>query len=270
MVIGMVIGRIDMAYEMEMLKHLMGKLQSEQKQAFSELSRLPEGRLLQEKHGERIYYYHLLGVGKDRVKIGITKNTDLVYQLAHKEYLTMTLRKLAQGMKCIDGIAANMDFNAWQDAAEEVTKKFPALATEVFFFGNQYDPNPRSKSTMFIGGTIHRTQKGIKVRSKSELFIADMLESLGIPYQYEVELPYGGHHFCPDFTVIRPRDGKSIFWEHFGMTHDENYLRKMDLKLDRYRNMGILPWENLMISYDREDGSLDASLIRALIEGWLR
>jgi hypothetical protein len=255
---------------METLKQLMGRLNSEQKQAIQQLSQLPEGRLYQEKHGDRTYYYHLLGKGKARIGKGITKDQRLIYQLARKEYLLVVLKKQEAGMKWIEGISAKMDLDAWQDAVEEASKRFPALVPAVFLLGDQYEPHPTCRSNMFLGGTIHRSQRGVLVRSKSELFIADMLESLGIPYQYEIELPYGGYHLCPDFTVVRPRDGKVIFWEHFGMTHDGEYLRKMDLKLDKYRNMEIRPWDNLMISYDKEAGSLDVGLIRALIEGWLK
>jgi len=173
-------------------------------------------------------------------------------------------------MKLINDISSKMSLHSWLDAAETASKKFPAMPPEVFLLGDQYESHPIHRSTMFLEGTIHRSQRGVLVRSKSELIIADTLESLGIPYQYEVDLPYDDYHLSPDFTMIRPRDGKVIFWEHFGMTHDEEYLSKMDIKLGRYRNMNIQPWNNLMISYDREDGSLDVGLIRALVDGWLR
>jgi hypothetical protein len=260
----------EMAYEMEMLKQLMAKLQNEQKQAYHELATLPDGRLFCENHGGRTYYYHILGKRKDKRKKGITKEKGLVCQLARKEYLLLAIKKQEVGMKWIEGLSAKIDFDAWQDAVEEASKKFPTLIPEVFLMGDQYEPHPTCKSTMYIEGIIHRTQRGVMVRSKSELFIADMLESLGIPYQYEVELPYDDYHLCPDFTVVRPRDGTVIFWEHFGMSHNQDYLKKMDLKLDKYRNLDIRPWDNLMISYDREDGSLNAGVIRAMIEGWLK
>jgi hypothetical protein len=259
-----------MSYETELLKQLMWKLQNEHKEAFNELSMLPEGSLYQLKHNERTFYYHLVGKGKEKTKTGITKNTKLIYQLARKEYLLIAMNKQETGMKQIKKISAKMNFDSWHEAAEEASRKFPALATEIFFLGEQYEKRLNYSSPMFADNTIHRTQRGVKVRSKSELFIADMLEAQELPYQYEIELPYNEYHFCPDFTVIRPRDGKVIFWEHFGMTHDSEYLKKMDLKLEKYRNMGIRPWDNLIISYDKEDGSLDAGVIRSLIEGWLR
>jgi hypothetical protein len=259
-----------MTYEKEIINQLMLKLQNEHKQAFAMLPTLPEGRLHQEKHGDRIYYYHIVGKGKGRTRAGITKNRQLIYQLARKEYLLNVMKKHDDNLEQLNKISSKMNFCVWQDAGAVVREKFPSLPFEVFIKGDQYEPQPPRKSTMFLNGTIHRTQNGIMVRSKSELIIADTLESLGIPYQYEIELPYDDYHLCPDFTVIRPRDGKVIFWEHFGMTHDEEYLRKMDLKLVRYRKLNIQPWHNLIISYDREDGSLDVGLIRALVEGWLR
>jgi hypothetical protein len=259
-----------MTYDVEILKQLMWKIQNEHKLAFNELSKLPEGRLYREMIRGESYYYHIMGYGKERTRKGITKNTRLVYQLARKEYLMIKTKKQEDSMKLITDISSKMSLQSWLDAAETASKKFPAMPPEVFLLGDQYEPHPIHRSTMFLEGTIHRSQRGVLVRSKSELIIADMLESLGIPYQYEVDLPYDDYHLCPDFTVIRPRDGMVIFWEHFGMTHNEEYLSKMDIKLGRYRNMNIQPWNNLMISYDREDGSLDVGLIRALVDGWLR
>ncbi len=259
-----------MAYEVEVLKQLMWKIQNEQKLAYNELSKLPEGRLYREIIRGESYYYHIIGHGKERTRKGITKNTSLVYQLARKEYLLIEMRNQKLGVELINKISAKVNFDASQEAIEVASNKFPALPLEVFVQGGKCEHQTPCRSTMFLEGTIHRTQRGVLVRSKSELIIADMLESLGIPYQYEVDLPYDDYHLCPDFTVIRPRDGKVIFWEHFGLTHDEEYLRKMDIKLGRYRSMNIQPWNNLIISYDREDGSLDVGLIRALINGWLR
>ncbi len=259
-----------MAYEIETLKLLMWRLLREHKQALNELTKLPEGRLHQEKHGDRTYYYHVLGKGQAKIRKGITKDWNLIYRLARKEYLLAAMKRQEQGIEGMNGISDKMNLGAWQEAAEVVCEKYPTLPPEVFLLGDRYQPHPASKSTMFLKGTIHRTQGGVLVRSKSELVIAEMLESIKIPYQYEEEIHYGGYQFCPDFTVVRPRDGKVIFWEHFGMTYDREYLKKMDLKLDRYRNMEIRPWDNLMISYDKEDGSLDVGLIRALVEGWLK
>ena len=261
-----------MTYEIEALKQVMKKLQFENKQALQNLSLMPEGRLYQEKRGERFFYYQRIGMGEKKIRKGITKNHKLLYQLARKEYLLVLTKSHQRSIEIIkrwESIISEPDICFWQQAAEDISKKFSKLTQEIFLLGDQYEPYPNNRANMYLDDIIHRTQKGVKVRSKSELIIADMLESIGIPYQYEAELSFEMHRYYPDFTMIRPRDGKVIYWEHFGLTHDGEYLKKMDHKLEKYRNMGIKPWDNLMISYDEEGGSLDIGIIRALVEGWL-
>ena len=42
-----------------------------------------------------------------------------------------------------------------------------------------------------------------------------------------------------------------------------------ELKFVEYENSGIVPWENLIVTYDTEDGGIDARIIEGMIIGWL-
>lgn len=58
------------------------------------------------------------------------------------------------------------------------------------------------------------TAKGEKVRSKSEVIIADVLSREGIPYRYEYPLYLKGiGKVHPDFTVLNVKQRKEIYWE---------------------------------------------------------
>ncbi|MBQ9321830.1 MAG: hypothetical protein IJ239_05705, partial [Eubacterium sp.] len=47
------------------------------------------------------------------------------------------------------------------------------------------------------------TSKGERVRSKSEVIIADTLARMGVPYRYEFPIRFSGTGtFHPDFTVL--------------------------------------------------------------------
>ena len=53
--------------------------------------------------------------------------------------------------------------------------------------------------------------KGEKVRSKSEVNIANMLHEKGIPYRYEEELQLrNGKIVSPDFTIF-VKNGESVY-----------------------------------------------------------
>lgn len=83
---------------------------------------------------------------------------------------------------------------------------------------------------------IYLTTKGDKVRSKSEVIIANLLQQYKVEYEYEKKLYYSSNKWIePDFT-IKLKDGSEIYWEHLGMIGVESYDKRWKEKLDLYRN----------------------------------
>lgn len=121
---------------------------------------------------------------------------------------------------------------------------------------------------------IHRTARGVPVRSKSEVIIADRLDAHGLPYSYEQPLPRGdGGVWYPDFTIEDAATGDLVYWEHLGLLHDATYERRWQRKLDWYRAHGVLPREEgggpnglLVTSRDDARGGIDSAAIDALIQ----
>ena len=72
------------------------------------------------------------------------------------------------------------------------------------------------------------TDKGERVRSKSEVIIANALHRNKIPYRYEYPLQLSnGKIVYPDFTVLNLKTRKEYIWEHFGMLDDPHYRETM-------------------------------------------
>ena len=68
---------------------------------------------------------------------------------------------------------------------------------------NLFDYSVREERTEIphVEGLIHKTKKkGLIVRSKSEVIIANELINRNINFEYERILEEGGHRFLPDFT----------------------------------------------------------------------
>ena len=110
------------------------------------------------------------------------------------------------------------------------------------------------------------TRKGDLVRSKSEVFIADSLYLNKIPYHYEEKLDldeYG--FFYPDFSVCHPKTLKIIYWEHFGMMDNAEYIHKAFRKLDIYALNNILPMQNLITTYETKENPLDPEVVNRII-----
>jgi hypothetical protein len=99
---------------------------------------------------------------------------------------------------------------------------------------------PQAKGSVFLQeGLIHRTSKGLAVRSKSELLIAEALLSAGVDFEYEKPLMLGGGIRYPDFTIEDEISGRTIYWEHLGMLDREDYRFRWEKKLEWYRANGV-------------------------------
>ena len=95
------------------------------------------------------------------------------------------------------------------------------------------------------------TERGERVRSKSEKIIADKLYALGIPYRYECPLVLRNHIVVhPDFTILCVSTRQEVYLEHFGMMNDEIYVDKTMNKLATYERNGIYLGVNLFMTFE--------------------
>ena len=113
--------------------------------------------------------------------------------------------------------------------------------------------NPQSKDNR-----IFTTAHGEKVRSKSEVIIADTLLRMGIPYIYEKPFYYDGNKsFNPDFTVLNVKRRKEIYIEHFGKMGSAGYRADFFWKMKTFGQIGIVQGENLVMTFEDEDHPFD-------------
>lgn len=117
------------------------------------------------------------------------------------------------------------------------------------------------------------TLKNERVRSKSEMIIADELYRYEIPYRYEMPLmleDWGKSViFRPDFTVMNQKSGKIYIWEHLGMMDNPEYIEKNIKKLDIYEKNGFLLGENLLLSHETSKTPLSRIVLDSYIECYL-
>ena len=118
----------------------------------------------------------------------------------------------------------------------------------------------------FAEHLVHRTTKGVLVRSKSELVIANHLESIGLDYHYERPLVgegTGGRRW-PDFTFVDDA-GDVVVWEHLGMLDRPGYRAAWERKKVWYEVNGFAEGLDLFTTAD-EDGALDSAQIVQVAE----
>lgn len=117
---------------------------------------------------------------------------------------------------------------------------------------------------------IHVTPAGVVVRSKAELVIVTFLEMKGVDYVYERSMDLEYRTVAPDFTIVRPSDGRMIIWEHFGMMDNREYYGNTINKLYDYQSSGWLPYENFIATFSKKDSAMNMTVIETIYNTMLK
>ncbi len=111
------------------------------------------------------------------------------------------------------------------------------------------------------------TEKGERVRSKSEKILADYFLHKGIAYKYEKPLLLKGvGTVYPDFTILSKKRGEEIYWEHDGRMDDPDYASAAVKKINAYIRNGYLPGERLIITYETLNCPLSMDCVERLVK----
>ena len=118
------------------------------------------------------------------------------------------------------------------------------------------------------------TDHGERVRSKSELIIADALaKEAAVLYKYErpLQVNYQGKKITihPDFTVFHKKTGKIIYWEHAGIMDDPEYGADFVWKNNLYLENGLYPGRDVMFTYESAEHPLQLRVVRKYID-WIK
>lgn len=109
------------------------------------------------------------------------------------------------------------------------------------------------------------TRKGIRVRSKSEVIIADTLDEMEIPFLYEKPLKLNSGIVHPDFTLLNIRERRELYWEHLGMMDDIDYRNNALIKIRNYESSGIYQHDCLILTFETSKYPLNTKEIRRMI-----
>lgn len=119
------------------------------------------------------------------------------------------------------------------------------------------------------GAPEYYTGSGIRVRSKTEWMIAEMLEKEKIPFYYERPLNlHGLGTIHPDFTVLNRRYRKTYFWEHMGMLDDESYRNHALNRIEYYILNGYLPGRDLILTFETSTKPIRSKIIESIIAAY--
>lgn len=115
------------------------------------------------------------------------------------------------------------------------------------------------------------TDNGERVRSKSELNIANALLQHGIPYKYECPLRFSdGNTIYPDFTLYDVRRRQEMYWEHRGMMDDRQYASYAVQRTKSYQKAGIFLGDRLIFTEETSGSPLGTDEIESVIKHYFK
>lgn len=189
----------------------------------------------------------------------ITKDRNRIYQLARKEYIKRSIiisEKICDILEeSVDKITAAFELHN----PDALVSKFSTLESDMIILDpvtcawktEKYSHNPIHPEAL-----KYMTTNGVRMRSKSERIIGNILEKYGIIYRYEEAVEICGKIYYPDFTILCD-DGTIIIWEHFGLMEDEGYKFKAFNKICDYRKLGFKQYKNLICTWEDDLESME-------------
>ncbi|MCR5102751.1 MAG: hypothetical protein K6B41_15490 [Butyrivibrio sp.] len=220
-------------------------------------------------------YYQVIQnpTSKEKKIIYLKKSQNqLITDLAKKRYYIYRKNELVRDIKALDKLLSKK----LTYRSEKLLDSNPLISNIILpelnslsISDKSWVSQPYPKNPNFPEHLTVLTPTGEYVRSKSEAYIAKRLLETGIPYRYECELILEQFTIYPDFTVRRPQDRKIFYFEHFGKMDDPDYQKKVKWKLDLYARNGILPFYNLICTYEDKDHPLDFQDVDKLIKAFL-
>ncbi len=233
----------------------------------------PEGRLrISVDHGVARCYQCI----NDRYGEYIPReNIQLPRQLAQKTYNDAVLKTAEARAKHIARCLKDYNDDELEQLFTSLHPERQKLITPVeptfSQLQEQWYSEPYVGKAFKEGIPVILTEKGERVRSKSEKILADFFYRNNILYKYEKPLNLSGYGIVyPDFTFLSRKLRKEIYWEHEGMMDKPEYAIKAVKKLNSYQMNGILPGERLILTFETEQDVLNSKIVSDLADKYLR
>lgn len=239
-----------------------------------QLKDIPQGTLRLSSSKKWVQYYHCTpGEGKKGEYIPKI-NQKLICGLAQKSYDEKILKLAEKRLSQIKKITKD-----YED--EEIEKIFLSEHRERRKLIQPVEPTWEQRLEAWMAENYERkefqedmpvilTERGERVRSKSEKILADYFHRNGILYKYECPLylkRFGTVH--PDFTFLSKKTKQEIYWEHDGRMDDPVYAQNAVRKIQAYEENDIYPGERLILTFETEKIVLHTQMIEKLVDRYL-
>lgn len=245
-----------------------------------------EGRLRMARRKNSVHYFHVKSPADIVGDYIPQSDVSTIKALAQKDYDKSALKELQRELFIVDKFLKEYQpecLNAvYCNLAPERQRFLQPVRLPDEEFAEQWLAVKYSGKGMAADAPLLETSRGERVRSKSEVIIADTLDRLKIPYRYEfphqlkVRRNSRGRDssrrtvtFHPDFTCLNIRTRREFIWEHFGRMDDLEYIAETLGKFETYTANGIFPGESLIFTMETQERPLNPATVEALARKFL-
>lgn len=248
------------------------------------LKKAPEGSLWVHKKGTYTQYgiyqnknYKQNINDNGKLKYLSVKEKKLIQELQQKSYNEKILFVLKKQVSCLRKTLSLLKEESLEVIFNNFSEEKQKLTIPVTLSNEEYAKQWQSKKYEAPGFSenahVFLTQSGLRVRSKSEIIIADLLQQKKVPFLYEspVELKtyFGKKIFHPDFYCLNLRTRQEFYWEHFGMMDDPEYSANAVGKFKIFNENHFKQGKNLIITMESQSNPLTAKETLRVIEDFL-
>ncbi len=228
------------------------------------------------KNGQPQYYYHHKDpeTGVSRREYIKVADLAMVQNLTQQDYLRKADHLVQRRLKKVQALKKDLETKDLDQIFESTPPAKQVLIQPVQATRDQrieeWTKRPYQGKAFAEDMREIYTHRHERVRSKSEKILADTFAAYHLPYKYECPLMLNdGFTIYPDFTFLDPDTNEEIYWEHFGMMDHADYARTTANKIMHYIKNGILPGNQLILTFETGDQPLNDQIIERLIHDYL-
>lgn len=268
----------------------LANLEKLKKQA---VRRAPQGTLRALSRGNSFRFFLISGDSSPNGRFIPRKDWDIAKQIAQRDYDLKIIEGVVHQKGVLERFAKLYNPTELDEVFAQQTQSRRHLITPIRLADEAFVKQWLSVSYEGKGfsGDLPElfTSRGERVRSKSEIIIADILAHYKVPYRYEYPHVFYDVSYkalagssssgiykrgkrivvYPDFTCLNVRTRREFIWEHFGLMDDPDYAKSAVFKRELYEKNGLYTGESILFTEETSDRPLDSSRVARLVERFL-
>ena len=235
----------------------------------------PKGELRIDNRQTYNHYYWKTKDGTEKGEYIPSEKRELAYRLAQRNYDEKILKIADKELILTTKILKFLEEHSMENVYSSMHPARQKLVKPVSLPDAQYIECWRNESYEPLvfrdDAPEYYSGQGVRVRSKSELLIANALEQNGVYYRYEYPIRFiSGKLVRPDFLCLNLRTRKEYIWEHFGMMDNISYANENVNKIEAYGLNGYHAGINMIMTFESSQTPINTNIIKQVIQRYLQ